>query len=272
MTKIFLQRVVRMSAAVLVLSSGGVALAQTAPTVKLELGGKTLTISRESLAEEVQLGDATAAQLLGANRLVPNPDLQRYVNLVGRHVANQTARKNLKWTFGVIDSTAVNAFAAPGGKILITAGLWSVLRTEDELAAVLGHEIAHVERKHHYRVMRKQKMLAFGASAVEIKGAAEVNKLSNMTAQILARGLDKKAELEADRDGMVYCARAGYDASALWQVLDRLGGIRPDSNSSLLEATHPSYSARQEQLMGVLNAALEAAAVPSSAQNRFQNR
>lgn len=252
--------------------SGGSAFGQKAPEVKLQLGGRTLTISKESLVEEVELGDATAAQILGANELLPNPRLQKYVNLVGRHVANQTGRKELKWTFGVIDSTAINAFAAPGGKILITAGLMNLLRTEDELAAVLGHEVAHVVRKHHYRVMRKQKMLAFGASAVEIKGADEVNKLSNMTAQILARGLDKKAELEADRDGMVYCARAGYDASALWQVLDRLGGVRPDSNSSLLEATHPSYGSRQQQLMDVLNAALEAAAVPSSAGNRFKDQ
>ena len=174
-------------------------LAQSLPTQTLELGGKKLVITRESLAEELELGRATAAQILGANRLLKDKKIQRYVNLVGRHVADQTERKGLKWSFGVIESSAVNAFAAPGGYILITSALLNELETEDELAAVLAHEVAHVIRKHHYRVMRKQKMLEFGANAVRIEGADEVNKLSNMTAQVIARGLDKKAEFEADK-------------------------------------------------------------------------
>jgi predicted Zn-dependent protease len=244
-------------------------LAQSLPTQTLELGGKKLVITRESLAEELELGRATAAQILGANRLLKDKKIQRYVNLVGRHVADQTKRKGLKWSFGVIESSAVNAFAAPGGYILITSALLNELETEDELAAVLAHEVAHVIRKHHYRVMRKQKMLEFGANAVRIEGADEVNKLSNMTAQVIARGLDKKAEFEADRDGMVYAARAGYDASALYAVLNRLGSRHSDKSNELLTATHPSFSDREQFLIESTDATLETAAKPSPAGPRY---
>ena len=243
--------------------------AQSLPSQTLELGGKKLVITRESIEEELELGKATAAQILGANRLLTNERTQNYVNLVGRHIANQTKRKDLKWSFGVIDSSAINAFAAPGGYILITSGLMNELQSEDELAAVLAHEVAHVIRKHHYRVMRKQKMLEFGAQSVKIVGADEVNKLSNMTAQILARGLDKKAEFEADQDGMVYSARAGYDASALYSVLNRLGALIADKSTELLNATHPSYGDREQFLIQSTNEALERAATQSPAAKRY---
>ena len=244
-------------------------LAQSLPSQTLELGGKKLVITRESLAEELDLGKATVAQILGANRLLKDKKTQHYVNLVGRYIANQTKRKDLKWSFGVIESSAVNAFAAPGGYILITSALLNELQTEDELAAVLAHEVAHVIRKHHYRVMRKQKMLEFGAQAVRVEGADELNKLSNMTAQMLARGLDKKSEFEADRDGMVYAARAGYDASALYAVLNRLGSRHADKSNELLNATHPSFSDREQFLIESTNDALEAAAKPSAAGPRY---
>lgn len=240
-------------------------VAQSLPTQTLEIGGKKLVITRETLAEELALGKATVAQILGVNRLLEDKKIQLYVNLVGRHVANQTERKDLKWSFGVIDSSAVNAFAAPGGYILITSALLNELQTEDELAAVL----AHVVRKHHYRVMRKQKMLEFGAKAVRIECAEELNKLSNMTAQVIARGLDKKAEFEADRDGMVYAARAGYDASALYAVLNRLGSRHSDTRNELLLSTHPSFSDRERFLIESTDAALETAAKPSVAGPRY---
>jgi predicted Zn-dependent protease len=147
-----------------------------------------------------------------------------------------------------------------------------MLDTEDELAAVLGHEIAHVVRKHHYRVIRKQQMLEFGANAVSIGGeaGAMADKLSGMVANVMARGLDKSAEYEADRDGMVYAARAGYDASALIRIMEKLAAASKDESGKLLMATHPSANDRSIALAKSVNAELEKAALLSPAALRLQ--
>jgi predicted Zn-dependent protease len=226
----------------------------------------------ENLQEELSMGKAVASQLLGAARLLPNPQVQRYVNLVGRRVAEQAGRKEINWTFGVIDSTAINAFATPGGYILVTSALIGMVDSEDELAAVLGHEIAHVVRKHHYRIIRKQQMLEFGANAVSIGGeaGAMADKLSSMVANVMARGLDKSAEYEADRDGMVYAARAGYDSSALIRIMEKLATASKDESGKLLMATHPSANDRSIALATSVNAELEKAAVLSPAASRIQ--
>lgn len=247
----------------------GFALAQS-----LTLGGNSLQFKAESLQEELSIGRIVSAQLLGAARLLPDPPLQRYVNLVGRRVAEQAGRKEINWSFGVVDSTALNAFAAPGGYILVTSALLQMLDTEDELAAVLGHEIAHIVRKHHYRVVRKQQMLEFSAKAVTIGGeaGAMADRLSSMVANVLARGLDKSAEFEADRDGMVYAARAGYDSSALIRVMEKLANEFKDKSGTLLMATHPSASDRSMSMAKSVNDELEKAAVLSPAASRLQRQ
>ena len=108
------------------------------------------------------LGPEIAGRILGARPLWSDEDAQRRVNLVGRWVAVQTSRPGLPWTFGVIDTPEVNAFAAPGGFILITRGLYELLSSDSELAAVLGHEISHCVQRDHYNVIHKQEMAATG--------------------------------------------------------------------------------------------------------------
>lgn len=246
----------------------------TAQMLQLDMGhaGAALQMNPESLQEELATGEMVAGQLLGATKLLPNAELQKYVNLVGRRVADQSDRPQLPWAFGVVDSSAVNAFAGPGGYILVTSAALQMLETEDELAAVLAHEVAHVIRKHHYRVVRKQKMLEFGAAAVKIEdGSGMAEKMSQMVAQILARGLDQKSEFEADRDGMVYAARAGYDASALIRVLEKLSALsKNDKAAELLLSTHPSTDARRIALARQVNQDIEKMAVLSKSADRYR--
>ncbi len=241
--------------------------------ISLDMGGATLKMEPESAQEELAVGRLVAGQILGAAKLLPNAELQRYVNLVGRRVADQSERKDAAWAFGVVDSSAINAFAGPGGKILITSALLQILESEDELAAVLAHEVAHVVRKHHYRVIRKQRMLEFGAQSVAIKedSSGMSEKLSGMVAQVLARGLDQSAEFEADRDGMVYAARAGYDASALIRVMEKLSAVSAkDPAGELLLSTHPSAENRRITMAKQVNADLEKAATPSRSAARYR--
>lgn len=200
--------------------------------------------------DEIAVGREVAGQTLGAASLVRDAALQAYVNRVGRWVALQSERPGLPWTFGVIDTPAVNAFASPGGYILITRGLYQLLENEAQLAGVLGHEIVHVVEKHHIDVMRKSGMLS-GVTRIaqdRMKNNLAKNAVGG-GAEVFARGLDKSAEFEADQRGVVLAARAGYNPYALVDVLQKLQARGAnDAALKLLFETHPSPTERLTKL------------------------
>jgi predicted Zn-dependent protease len=193
-------------------------------------------------SEEIAIGRQIAGNLLGASPLVKDAKLQKYVNQVGEWVASQSERPDLPWHFGVIQSEDVNAFAAPGGYIFVTLGLYRLLQNEADLAGVLGHEIGHVIRKHHLKLLQQGKLLDAGSKALskQAGGSDKVQQLIGSGAEIVARSLDKDAEFEADRIGVVLATRAGYDAYGLPGVLQQIGHFAKDEGSvALLFKTHP---------------------------------
>ena len=203
--------------------------------------------------EEIAIGRDLAATLLGAAPLVNDPALQRYVNNVGRWLAAQTERPGLPWQFGVLDAPQINAFAVPGGTVFITRGLLEKMRSEAELAGVLGHEIGHVVKKHHLKAIQKGAMTALAGDALQMavqnRNAAANEKLVSFGKEMYARGLDKDDEFEADRVGVVIAARAGYDAYGLPAVLQTLQAMNPqDSGLALMFKTHPAPGARLDAL------------------------
>ncbi|MCX7628266.1 MAG: M48 family metalloprotease [Methylophilaceae bacterium] len=216
------------------------------------LGGKSLKIGKTSKTEEIRIGREIAGNLLGAAPLVMDAELQKYVNRVGLWVALQSERPDLPWRFGVIDSSDLNAFAAPGGYVLITKGLYRTLNSEAELAGVLAHEIAHVVKKHHLKLLQKQQLLDAGAGLLGEqvgKDSDSVRKLIGSGAEICARSLDKGAEYEADRMGVILAARAGYDPYGLPEVLQAIGHAgRDDGRVALLFKTHPHPDDRLAKL------------------------
>lgn len=213
--------------------------------------GKDLVAAASGLSEEEEtaVGREIAGRMLGAAPLVADPQLQAYVNRVGRWVALQTERPDLPWHFGVIESPTINAFAAPGGYILVTRGLYEILDTEAQLAGVLGHEIGHVVKRHHITVMQKSAALSAGAKLAQQNRSALVGGLIGTGAEIMTRGLDKSAEFEADQLGVVLAARAGYSPYGLVEVLQKLGVRSADDASlALLFKTHPAPGERLTQL------------------------
>ena len=204
-----------------------------------------------STEDEIRIGQQIAGNLLGAVPLVRDDGLQRYVNLVGNWVVAQTGRTELPWRFGVLATEDVNAFAAPGGYVFITQGLYRQLKSEAELAGVLGHEIAHVTQKHHLKVLKKSNLISAAGQAVSRKVKNNDQVVQNVIgngAEIMARGLDKEAEFEADRVGAVYAARAGYDPWGLPAVLQDLAAMPRDNRTSLLFKTHPQPDERLSRL------------------------
>ena len=239
---------------------------------KAEPQKPTFNWKNPSKEEEIALGREITGSLLGAAPLVKDEKLQQYVNKVGRWVASQSERDNLPWKFGVIDSADLNAFAAPGGYVLITKGLYQKLQNEAQLASVLGHEIAHVVKKHQLKVLQKQQLLNIGSSWLKEKlGKTKLaDKAIGTGAEISARGLDKDAEFEADRMGMVLAARAGYDAFALAEVLQTISQTnKSDSSVALLFKTHPAPDERLAKLSEVAADQLDNIKVGKTLENRL---
>ena len=246
-------------------------IVETAKDVKNALG----TPEEE---EERAIGADFAATLLGASKPVANPGLQQYVNRVGLWVALQGSRPELPWRFAVLDNPNVNAFATPGGYVFITRGLLERLNSEAELAGALAHEIAHVERKHHLKAVKKEarmKLLGRGVGHVAKKNtdAEEMERLSKVAGVakgLYARGLDKADEFEADREGVKLLARAGYDPYGLAQVLQTLDSVNADSTQfALLFKTHPKPSDRLAELDKALGAQLETIGEKPALAERF---
>jgi predicted Zn-dependent protease len=196
-----------------------------------------------SLEEENRIGRQISGNLLGAVPLVRDDALQRYVNLVGNWVALQSGRSEITWRFGVLDTEDINAFAAPGGYIFVTKGLYRLLDNEAQLAGVLGHEIAHVTKKHHLKVLKQSTLISALGQVAGSKAQNSDQLVQNLIgngAEIMARGLDKNAEFEADRVGMVFAARAGYEPWGLPEVLQDMAALpAKDERTSLLFKTHP---------------------------------
>jgi predicted Zn-dependent protease len=175
--------------------------------------------------------------------------LTRYVNLVGRSVALQSTRRGeIPFVFGVVDTDEVNAFAAPGGYVLLTRGALARMDSEAELAGVLAHEIAHVDETHVLDEIRRSSVLADARDEAQLTGFI-MDRLAEAGGSLLFTGLSREDELEADSLGAIYAAASGYRPDGLLRFLERLDE-EAAADSSLREwtATHPSESDRVEAL------------------------
>lgn len=240
-------------------------------------GEASKVLAGRSDEQEQKLGAEWAATLLGAAPLVDDAALQHYVNELGLWIALHSGRPALPWRFGVLDSPNINAFATPGGYVLVTRGLLAELRDEAELAGVLAHEIAHVVKKHHLNAILKAQGVGLGA---ELVGKCADNKLGHGEVtdrlvgglkEISLRGLDKSDEYQADRMALVLAARAGYDPFGLPRVLQKLEALNAkDSALALLFETHPAPSARLDALETAVGSKLDAVASQPAFSERFR--
>lgn len=221
-------------------------------SMKRVLGGVALCLGLSVAAQtdEEKVGKAAAAQVLGAAPLVASDAAQQYVNLLGQALSAHSGA-NYKWHIGVIKSDAINAFAMPGGYILLSSGLLKSLESEDELAFVLAHELSHVGRRHHYQVVQRQRLADQAAKGLHaVTQDSDTAKLAQASGQIYARGLDKTAEFESDRLGVEIMTRAGYDPAAAINVLEKLQRFKGnDPRAELLFSTHPSPAERLDMLL-----------------------
>lgn len=232
-----------------------------------EVGQHLTKVGAIDEKQEMTLGDEFAAMLLGASKLHPDPALQQYVNKVGVYLASQSGRPDLPWTFAVLDTPDLNAFAIPGGYVFISSGLLSNLSSEAELAAVLSHEIVHITERHHLREIERQNSVSllstiastaaeyqqqhntYRPSAKSYQNRQIAEKVLSAGHQLYTKGLSRDDEIAADAMAVRLCAMAGYDPYALAAVMQKLDSVnQQNSELGLLLATHPAPADRLAQL------------------------
>ncbi|WP_196140880.1 M48 family metallopeptidase [Aliikangiella sp. G2MR2-5] len=233
---------------------------------KLAQAGKgVVTGNKLSQEEQYIIGRKMTAIVVGSSQLHKSAKLQRYVNSVGQWIAShavplQSGKAPSRWQFIVIDTPDFNAFAMPGGFIVVSSGAIDRLSSEAELAAVLAHEIIHVEQQHQVKAIEKSKTLsnvgdlAFiaadyhqtqkgGYSQDSFKNRQIATELFNVTQNLYTKGISREDELDADEKAVVLMTRAGYDPYAYLSVMQILEST-DDSRKALLLATHPKASER----------------------------
>jgi predicted Zn-dependent protease len=204
------------------------------------------------LEEEKAIGGSLALQVFHKfGGMYKNAALQNYVNLVGKSLAEVSDRPEIDYHFAVLNTDHPNAFATPGGYVFVSVGLMRMLQTEAQLAGVLGHEVAHITRKHALETLQRSKVLS-GLSGLTMAAMGQdeglfdqvVNEVSNV---LFTRGLDKNLEFEADNYGMEYAYRMGYHPAGLKDFIKILGQSS-SRESSIFLSTHPGPGERFQAL------------------------
>jgi predicted Zn-dependent protease len=190
-----------------------------------------------SAAQEVEIGRKMHPRVLQQYGRYSDEALQAYVNDIGQRIARVSHLPDLQFTFTVLDSPDINAFALPGGYIYITRGIMAYLNSEAQLVAVLGHEVGHVTARHAVRQQSGATAAGVGATVIGIlTGSGDLANVASMAGTALVRGYGRDMELEADAIGAEYLERMGYQPEAMIDV------VRLLKNQEMLEV----QIARQE--------------------------
>lgn len=219
--------------------------------------------------EEIKLGADVSLKIRTRFGVVQDAAVHKYVTLVGTMLTEQTNRPKLPWTFIVLDTDGVNAFAAPGGFVHITRGALALIESEAELAGVLGHEIAHVARKHTVNAIRKSKGVQIGTGETLSNRGMFLDALANRAYDmVLENSFDRGDELDADKEGIALAQKTAYAGAGLADFLTRLSERnKGQALKNGLFASHPEIQERigkVKQLAGSKPGAVAAARYTST--------
>ena len=237
--------------------------------------------------EEVKLGQQADDQIQSQYGIYEDEELQQYVDRVAREVLAESHMRrsgtpekfrDTEFTFRVLDSPVINAFALPGGYVYVTRGLLAHLNNEAQLAVVLGHEIGHVAARHASQQAGRQQLtqgLLLGgavASGVAFGGdvANQVIGLGGQAAQLLSLSYSRDNERESDRLGVEYATKAGYDAAEGSAFFTTLKRMQKQSGQSIptWQSTHPDPGARENTIVELAQSWQQKVGRPATAQEQ----
>lgn len=200
--------------------------------------------------EEQQLGQNVSERIRTRYGVAQDAGVHRYVALVGSVLAQASTRPNLPWTFIVLDTDGVNAFAAPGGYVHVTRGALALIKNEAELAGVLAHEIIHITEKHTVRAIQKNQAVQMGAAETLSGSAALMDRVvTAVYDNIVERGFGRAEENESDADGVTLANKVGYSPLGLNGFLTTLKDRNKDAKEKRgLFASHPEMQDRLDRI------------------------
>ncbi|MBP7341109.1 MAG: M48 family metalloprotease [Smithellaceae bacterium] len=258
----------------------GCAAVETATTVATDIAVQKGTMTKEQAAsirtgttavargleeftpeQEYYIGRSVGAVVLTKYKPLNDAKANSYLNLLGQTLvlASDTPELFAGFHFLVLDSDDINAFATPGGHVFITRGLIRCCRTEDELAAVVAHEIGHIQMRHGMKAIQKARLAealtVLAREGVKTYGDQELTKLSNsfgdvisdITTTMINNGYSRAYEYQADAAAVTLLKHAGYEPGALVKMLQIMSKELKPGGSDFAK-THPSPQARMNEL------------------------
>jgi predicted Zn-dependent protease len=241
------------------------------------------TIQDITPEQEYYIGRSVAATILGRYRPYDNEETNLYVNQVGQSLALASERPE---TFGgyhflIIDSPEINAFAAPGGLVLVTRGMLKLCKTEDALAAVLAHEIGHVQARHGLQAIKTARLTSaltlLATESAKTLGSAELaqiaeafeESISDITSTLVNNGYGRLLEQEADSSALTILKRVGYNQQALVEMITEMEKQHKPGGLDFTK-THPDPEDRIHDIRQVIGSSPSVSAAPAVRQLRFE--
>ncbi len=230
-----------------------------------DTGRKSLSLV--PIEQEIALGESSFAEIKNEETISSDREKTEMVERVGRRIAAVAERDlpGLDWEFVLFENDAINAFALPGGKVGVYEGLFKVAETEDDLAVVMGHEVAHVTARHGNERMSQYLLISAGGIALDTALRRQEEETRQMALMAYGAGAtfgyilpySRSAESEADELGLYYSSRAGYDPRAAPRFWERMAEAAEGSASPpAFLSTHPTHATRVSDLEKIMPRAM----------------
>ncbi len=289
-----MKRIIIAAAASLLLLSGcetlttlGVMTGQISSSQKAALDKSATAISKtfEDITpeQEYYIGRAVAATVFSKYKAYGDAKANEYLTLLGTSLAYVSDRPETfkGYHFQILDSEEINAFAAPGGLIMVSRGLLRCAQSEDEVAAILAHEIGHVVMEHGLKAIQNSRLTSALTStalaAGQTLGSSELQDLTStfgdsigdITNKLITSGYSRDQESEADHQAVIILGRAGYDEMALVRMLEVMKTKLAPGGLDFAK-THPDPEERIRDVKGVMTDYKAPAAPPAARKTRYQ--
>lgn len=256
---------------------------EEAESINRSTASVTKAFEKLTPEQEYYIGRAVTAAILATYTPYDDPELNRYINTLGNALALHSNKPETfgGWSFLVMDTDEINAFAAPGGFILISRGMLDLCQNETELAAVLAHEIAHVELDHGLRAISKSRWTSaftiLGAESARNFGGEELAELttvfedsiSDVTSTLVNSGYARSLEREADAAAIIILERVGYNPKGLVNMLKAMDQQLQNDHRGFAQ-THPPPLSRVTDITKRFDEPLAALAEHPARQRRFE--
>jgi predicted Zn-dependent protease len=211
-------------------------------------GGRQLALI--STGQEIGIGQESHPEIIAEYGGVDDPALQEYFSRIGHDIAKISHRPDLPWTFTVLDSPVVNAFAVPGGFIYLTRGILAHMNNEAEMAGVLGHEIGHVTARHSVTQITQQQLfgLGLGLGSIFSSRFRQLSSLAELGVGVLMLKYSRDHERQSDQLGIEYMTRVGYDPAQMSRFFEVFQSLREESGQAIPSwlSSHPAPPDRIE--------------------------